>query len=102
MLFSGVGKSIILPTSEMCIRDRVWLGLLAVGFLLFTNIRFLESTTSAASKPPVSYTHLSPQSYDFFPILRQIPFMNKAWTKAPHMLNLHGIQDASILSLIHI
>ena len=29
----------------------VWLGLLAVGFLLFTNIRFLESTTSAASKP---------------------------------------------------
>lgn len=29
----------------------VWLGLLAVGFLLFTNIRFLESTASAAGKP---------------------------------------------------
>ena len=29
----------------------VWRGLLAVGFLQVTNIRFLESTTSAASKP---------------------------------------------------
>lgn len=29
----------------------VWLGLLAVGFILFLNIRFLQNTASAVSKP---------------------------------------------------
>ena len=29
----------------------VWLGLLAVGFILFLNIRFLQNTTSVVSKP---------------------------------------------------
>ena len=29
----------------------VWLGLLAVGFILFLNIRFLQNTASVVSKP---------------------------------------------------
>ena len=33
----------------------VWLGLLAVGFILFLNIRFLQNTASVVSKPLFMY-----------------------------------------------